>query len=150
MNSLDEINAFLDDEFEERFHFDDIVIDFTNADDAISDFESQFGEYYNSDIDYVDLGEIKQLCNFNKVMKICEFVAEKYEEYDMTIEKSHFEDNDKILKAYIYFYMDENHYGRYVTEIEEYFAQRAEAEAEEEAEEEEEEEEPEPELPPAQ
>ena len=146
MNSLDEIDAFLDDEFEERFDFDDIIIDFTNEDDAIEDFQSQFTEYYNSGNDYVDLGEIKQLLNFDKTMKILEYLRDKFDEIGDDWELCKFGDN--ILKTYTYFYMMENHYGRYYGEIEHYFAQRAEAEAEEE--EEEEEEEPEPELPPAQ
>ena len=142
MNSLNQINAFLDDDFEERFNFDDIIIDFTNEDDAIEDFQSQFGEYYNSDNDYVDLGEIKSLLNFDKTMKILDYLREQFDDFGDDWELRKYGDN--ILKSYIYFYMMENHYGRYCGQIEEYFAQRAEAEGEGE------EEEPEPELPPAQ
>ena len=133
MNSLNQINAFLDDDFEDRFELEE----FNQGDkeEAIDYFESYFEDMYNGEIDYVDLSEIKELCNFNKVMKICEYVAEKYEEYDMTIEKSHFEDNDKMLKAYIYFYYMENKKQEFITKIEDYY---------------DEEEEPEPELPPAQ
>ena len=135
MNSLNQINAFLDDDFEDRFELEE----FNQGDkeEAIDYFESYFEDMYNGEIDYVDLSEIKELCNFNKVMKICEYVAEKYEEYDMTIEKSHFEDNDKMLKAYIYFYYMENKKQEFITKIEDYY-------------DEEEEPEPEPELPPAQ
>ena len=135
MNSLTQINAFLDDDFEDRFELEE----FNQGDkeEAIDYFESYFEDMYNGEIDYVDLSEIKELCNFNKVMKICEYVAEKYEEYDMTIEKSHFEDNDKMLKAYIYFYYMENKKQEFITKIEDYY-------------DEEEEPEPEPELPPAQ
>ena len=135
MNFLNQINAFLDDDFEDRFELEE----FNQGDkeEAIDYFESYFEDMYNGEIDYVDLSEIKELCNFNKVMKICEYVAEKYEEYDMTIEKSHFEDNDKMLKAYIYFYYMENKKQEFITKIEDYY-------------DEEEEPEPEPELPPAQ
>ena len=135
MNSLTQINAFLDDDFEDRFELEE----FNQGDkeEAIDYFERYFEDMYNGEIDYVDLSEIKELCNFNKVMKICEYVAEKYEEYDMTIEKSHFEDNDKMLKAYIYFYYMENKKQEFITKIEDYY-------------DEEEEPEPEPELPPAQ
>ena len=135
MNFLNQINAFLDDDFEDRFELEE----FNQGDkeEAIDYFERYFEDMYNGEIDYVDLSEIKELCNFNKVMKICEYVAEKYEEYDMTIEKSHFEDNDKMLKAYIYFYYMENKKQEFITKIEDYY-------------DEEEEPEPEPELPPAQ
>jgi hypothetical protein len=119
MNSLTQINAILDDHFASEFN-EEYISNYETKDDAISDFEGDLECYYNSETDYIDLGEIKQLCNFNKVMKICEFVAEKYEEYDMTIEKSHFEDNDKILKAYIYFYMEETHRHEFLCKIEQY------------------------------
>ena len=136
MNSLNQINAFLDDDFEDRFELEEFNQEDTKE-EAIDYFERYFEDMYNGEIDYVDLSEIKELCNFNKVMKICEYVAEKYEEYDMTIEKSHFEDNDKMLKAYIYFYYMENKKQEFITKIEDYY-------------DEEEEPEPEPELPPAQ
>jgi len=144
MNSLDEINAILDDDFEERFNFDDIIIDYTNAADAIQDFFKQFIEYYNTDKDYIDLGEIKPLLNFDKTMKICKYIAEQYEERGLELELLRFDDH--ILKIYIFFYMLEHHENKYESQIEEYFAQREEAEWELP----EEEEEPEPELPPAQ
>ena len=72
-------------------------------------FEYDFNTNYNDENDYVDLGEIKQLCSYNMVMKICEYVAEKYQEYGMDVEKSHFEDTNKILKSYIFFYIDDTH-----------------------------------------
>jgi len=136
MNSLDEINAILDDDFEERFNFDDIIINFTNADDAIEYFESEYTEYYNSDNNYIDLGEIKELCNFDKTMKICEYIVEQSDEIGCDWELRKFGDN--ILKIYIFFYMMEHHENKYRTQIEEYFAQQEEEEEEEE------------ELPPAQ
>ena len=43
MNSLDEINTFLDDDFEERFNFDDIIINFTDECDAIEDYNTNLG-----------------------------------------------------------------------------------------------------------
>ena len=119
MNSLREIDDILDIHFAEEFN-EDYISNYTEKDDCIDEFENDFECYYNSDRDYIDLGEIKQLCNFNQVMKICEFVAEKYEEYDMTIDKSDFEDNDKILKAYIYFYMNETHRTEFLCEIEQH------------------------------
>ena len=124
MNSLTQINAILDDHFAETFASQPNLhhsVCLAIKSGAISDFEEDFDEQYNSITDYVDLYEIKELCNFNTVMEICEYVAEKYEEFDMTFDKSYFEDNDKILKAYIYFYMEENHKSQYINEIEEYF-----------------------------
>lgn len=124
MNSLKEINTILDDHFHETFPSHPKLhhaVCLAVKSGAISGFEEDFEDNYNSLTDYVDLYEIKELCNFNKVMEICEYVAEKYEEYGMTFDKSYFEDNDKILKAYIYFYMEENHKSRYINEIEEYF-----------------------------
>ena len=138
MNSLDEINTFLDDDFEERFNFDDIIINFTDECDAIEDYNNQFGKYYNGDNDYVDLGEIKPLLNYDKTMKILEYLRERFGELGWDWEFCKFGDN--ILKSYIFFYMMENHNGKYYEKIEDYFAQQ----------EEEEEEEEEPELPPAQ
>ena len=135
MNSLNQINAFLDDDFEDRFKLEEFNQEDTKE-EAIDYFETYFEDMYNGEIDYVGFGELKEYCNFDKVMKICEFVAEKYEEYDMTINKSHFEDfGDKILKSYIYFYYMENQKQEFITKIQDYY---------------DEEEEPEPELPQAQ
>mgnify|MGYP003625853007 CR=1 FL=1 len=83
-------------------------------------FEYDFESYYNSETDCVDFEEIKPLCDFNNVMSICEFVAEKYDEYDLTIESSHFGDKKKMLRAYIYFYMEEHHKQEFIHYIEEF------------------------------
>ena len=119
MNSLRHINDILDTHFNAYFD-DDYLNNHETQDDAIAEFEYDFESYYNSETDYVDFGEIKQLCDFNKVMSICAYVAEKYNEYDLTIETSHFEDKDKMLRAYIYFYMEDHHKQEFIHYIEEY------------------------------
>ena len=131
MDSLRNINDILDTHFNAYFD-DDYLSSYETQDDAMVEFEYDFESYYNSETDCVDFGEIKQLCDFNKVMSICEFVAEKYDEYDLTIESSHFGDKDKMLRAYIYFYMEEHHKQEFIHYIEEYDFDSNEAEETEE------------------
>ena len=152
MNSLRHINDILDDHFNTSFD-DDWLSSHETQDETIAEFEFDYGSYYNSETDFIDFEEIKQLCDFNKVMSICAYVAEKYDEYDMVIETSHFEDKDKILKAYIYFYMEENHKQEFIQRVQEYdfdSNENEETEEDEEYEEAEEDDESEDELPPAQ
>ena len=134
MNSLIDVFTILDADFEEAFNFDDIIINFTNADDAIEDFRDEFSERYNSDNDYIDLGEIKSLLNFDRTMKICEYIIEHSEENGFDWELRKFGDN--ILKSFIFLYMTDL-MGEFELQIEQYFSLP-------------EEEEGEPELPPAQ
>jgi len=117
MDSLRNINDILDTHFNTYFD-DDYLSSYETQDDAIADFGYDFESYYNSETDYIDFEEIKPLCDFNNVMSICEFVAEKYDEYDLTIESSHFGDKDKMLRAYIYFYMEEHHKQEFIHYIE--------------------------------
>ena len=118
MNSLTRINSFIDEDFNDNFKSEEYVKDAVNREDAITNFEDEIEERYNTEFDYVDLCEMKQMCNFNQVMKICEYVAERYEEYDMAFTISHFKDTDKILKAYIYFYIEDNHKQNFMDSIE--------------------------------
>jgi hypothetical protein len=119
MDSLRNINDILDAHFNTYFD-DDYLSSYETQDDAIADFEYDFNCYYNSETDCIDFEEIKQLCDFNKVMSICAYVAENYDEYDMTIDTEYFEDKDKILKAYTYFYMVDHHQQEFIQYIEEY------------------------------
>ena len=101
MDSLRNINNFLDEKFERRFKLCDFVSHKTRE-NAIADFEFSFEMDYNGGTDDVVLEEIKQLCDFDKVMSICAYVAETYNEYGMTLSTPHFK---KILRVYIYLYL---------------------------------------------
>jgi len=116
MDSLRNINKYLDADFERRFELNEFIQD--TKEETIEEFDIYFEDMYNGEFDYVDLEEIKQLCDFNKVMSICAYVAERYDDYDMTIETSHFEDKDKILKAYIYFYYCDKNKPNFIQQIE--------------------------------
>jgi anaerobic ribonucleoside-triphosphate reductase len=117
MNSLTQINDILNDHFASEFN-ENYISQYENKDDCIDEFEYDFESYYNSETDYIDFSEIKQLCNFNNVMKICEYVFEKYVEFGMPTNDIEF--GDKILKSYIYFYINEEHKYKFIEEIENY------------------------------
>ena len=119
MNSLRHINNYLDEDIKNRFDLDEFIQEDTKK-EALDCFDRYFEDMYNGDMDYIDLGELKQLCDFNRVMEICAFVADKYDEYDMTMDKQYFEDKDKIIKSYIYFYYCETHKQEFIQQIEEY------------------------------
>ena len=113
--SLTEINDILDNHFAECFGIDDPMCEYNftfdkQYEDSIYEFLEAFEELYNSENVPDCFFDIKNMCNFNMTMKICEYVADKYEElFDIALDKSYFEDNEKILKAYIYYYMLEVH-----------------------------------------
>jgi hypothetical protein len=77
-------------------------------------------EYNGEETDDIDFEEIKQLCDFNKVMSICAYVAEKYDEYYTRIATSHFKDKDKILIAYIYLYLCDKKKPDFIKQLEAY------------------------------
>jgi len=127
MNSLTQINELLDNHFHEKFVSEEEHEhgwkDYDELEEAIDYLDEEFDEFYNSDNDYVDLCEIKRMCNFNTTAEICKYVCEKYNEYDTTYESwlCYFEDNEKILKSYVYYYMDENHKPKALETIEEFY-----------------------------
>ena len=119
--NLDKINTFLDNHFHEEFLSQEYLAQFDNQQEAKEVFEEDFEYRYNSDEGFnIDLNYIISKCNYLTTMKICEFVSEKYEEHGMSLETSLFGLVDKILKTYIYFYMDEKHKNKFIQEIEEY------------------------------
>tara|TARA_R110000751_G_scaffold49992_1_gene110857 strand:+ start:3036 stop:3485 length:450 start_codon:yes stop_codon:yes gene_type:complete len=119
MNSLRVINDIIDDEFNSNFNTD-YLYNYESQEHALKAFENDFEDEYNADCDPANLDDIRGLCHFNMVLDICAYVLEKYEEYDMTLELSHFKDDRKLLKAYVYFYMDETHKQQFIQKIEQY------------------------------
>lgn len=120
MNSLTEINKLLDDNFYSIFYrsFDDTLCQeptpLESKDEDIQNFEEQYMEMYFDYIDEDILVDIKKLCNFDTAMKICEYVANEVDDLD----KSYFDNNDKMLKAYVFIYMETEHHYRYIETIE--------------------------------
>ena len=134
-NGQDEINTFLDNKFHEEFLGQEYLSRFNNQEDAEAVFEEDFEYRYNSDEGFnIDLGYIRSECDFLTTMKICEFVASQLDEYDFNLTEADFQDHDKLLRKYIYFYMRDKWYGYVITELIPEHPY----------------EEPEPELPPAQ
>ena len=123
MNSMMKINTFLDADFEDRIELEEFNQENTKE-EATDYFERYFEDMYNGEMDYVDLSEIKELCNFNTIMNICEYVFEKYVDFGMTIDGVEF--GDKILKSYIYFYYMENNKQEFITKIEDHYDAKAE------------------------
>jgi hypothetical protein len=119
MNSLRVINDIIDEEFNSNFNTD-YLYNYESQEHALKSFENDFEDEYNTDCDPANLDDIRGLCHFNMVLDICAYVSEKYEEYDMTLELSHFKDDCKLLKAYVYFYMDETHKQQFIQKIEQY------------------------------
>jgi hypothetical protein len=120
MDSLSNINNILDKEFEYKYNLDNYVSHNTRE-GAIEDFVFCFEmEYNGEETDDVDLEDIKQLCDFDKVMSICAYVAEKYDEYYTRIATSHFKDKDKILIAYIYLYLCDKKKPDFIKQLEAY------------------------------
>ena len=120
MDSLSNINNILDKKFEYKYKLDNYV-PYNTREGAIEDFVHDFEmEYNGEETDDVDLEDIKQLCDFDKVMNICAYVAEKYDEYYTRIATSHFKDKDKILSAYIYLYYCDKKKPDFIKQLEAY------------------------------
>ena len=101
-NGQDEINEYLNKHFHEEFLGQEYLSQFNNQEDAEEVFDKDFEYRYNSDEGFnIDLGYIRSKCDFLTTMKII----------------GDFQDHDKILKKYIYFYLREEWYGYMITEL---------------------------------
>ena len=118
-NNQDEINTFLDLHFHEEFLGQEYLSRFNNQEDAEAVFDDDFEYRYNSDEGFnIDLGYIRSKCDFLTTMKICEFVASQMDEFDdFNLTEADFQDPDKLLRKYIYFYMRDKWYGYMITEL---------------------------------
>ncbi len=121
-NQMKQINYMIEEDFEDNFNTKDYKI-YEDMEDSMQEFESNFEERYNSQLEYFDTQELKQYCGFNTTMEICKYVTEKYDEYDMKIECNTFTE-DKILKAYVYFYLEEECKQNHINDIEEYYKEK--------------------------
>jgi len=121
-NGQDEINEYLNKHFHEEFLRPEYLSQFNNQEEAEEVFHEDFEYRYNDDEGFnCDLAYIKGHCDFLTTMNICNFVADAYDEYDMKLEKDKFKDGgDGLLKAYIYFYLQEKWYGFMMEHIAEY------------------------------
>jgi len=135
-NGQDEINEYLNKHFHEEFLKPEYLSQFNNKEEAEYGFHEDFELSYNDDEGFTcDLAYIKGHCDFLTTMNICNFVADAYDEYDMKLEKDKFKDGgDGLLKAYIYFYLQEKWHGYVITDLIPIYPYKK----------------PEPELPPAQ
>ena len=131
MNSLRVINDFLDDHFNKNFNniYDSSYLaSFKTKKLALDCVEETYETFYNSESDLTmcGLSEIKGLCNFDMVIGMCAYV---YDQCGMTLELSHFNDNDRLLRLYIAFYMKNTHQEKFIQEIDGYgFCENSEGE----------------------
>ena len=122
MNSLRVINDILDLHFNLNFNnkFDpSYLATFQTKKLALNCAESLYKAFYNLDGDFKIYcwSKIKGLCNFDMVMGMCAYVSEKYDKCGRTLTVSHIKDNDKLLRQYIYFYMNETHKQKFIQKI---------------------------------
>ena len=118
-NGLEKINEIIDNEFIINFEVDeDDDWVWTDRYLSVEEFEEEFDDFYSVNKNKMDLSTIIPLCNFNTAMKIYEYVCIKFEELDGTSHKinpplfiftdtPYYQDDDTMLKQYIYFYMVE-------------------------------------------
>ena len=122
MNPLRVINDFLDDHFNKnvnKIHDPSYLATFQTKKLALLCAEDTYHSYYDSfanknDLTMCGLSEIKGLCNFDMVIGMCAYV---YDQCGMTLELSHFNDNDRLLRLYIAFYMKNTHQEKFIQEI---------------------------------
>ena len=138
MNSLTQINELLDNHFHKKFVSEEEHEhgwkDYDNLEEAIDYLDEEFDEFYNSDEDWAfDICEIKEMCDFDDIMQIEEFLNKYVPELVKPINRRWMknwtgpaclccqEDLDTILKAYVYYYMYENHKPKALETIEKFF-----------------------------
>ena len=119
MTSLTEINESLDEHYD-YIWFNCDWKNWETCEEAINWLEYEFhgliDPYCDEYLDYDDLDEIKDMCNFNQTVEIREYVAAKY----VTLGKPTFYIGD-IFVEYIYYYMNETHKENALKKIKDYY-----------------------------
>jgi hypothetical protein len=116
MTTLNNLNCYLDEMFEELYPDEEYLEDWECEEDALNYFIEDFKDRFNSDIDYF-YEEAKEMLHFDEAMEVCRYVDDHYEGWSAP--SSDF--GDKMLKMYIYFYMEEKHKGEFIEKIKKYF-----------------------------
>ncbi len=112
MTTLNNLNCYLDEDFERNFVTEEYIEVWEDEHDILEYFDNEFEERYNSDI-YCFHEEAKDLLGFDEAMEVCRYVDDHYEGWSAP--SSDF--GDEMLKMYIYFYMVEKHKGEFIEKI---------------------------------
>jgi len=125
MNCLEEINAFLDQDFKSCFELPSFIAehDHTDKEYSIDCFKYCFDKHYNGK-DYSLSIYVKDLLDVDRIMKICEYIIDKVGE-DLCGDISLFENNGiKLIHEYIYYYLRDTHRPEFIQQIEDYYDMR--------------------------
>jgi hypothetical protein len=115
MTTLNNLNCYLDAEFERIFIVEEFLEAWDDEHDILEDFNNEFEERYNSEI-YCIHEEAKDLLGFDEAMEVCRYVVEEDEDFCPCCFF-----NDKMIKSYIYIYMEEKHKGEFIEKIKKYY-----------------------------
>ena len=116
MTTLNNLNCYLDEDFERNFVTEEYIEVWEDEHDILEYFDNEFEERYNSEI-YCFHEEAKDLLGFDEAMEVCRYVDDHFEGWSAP--SSDF--GDEMLKMYIYFYMVEKHKGEFIEKIKKYY-----------------------------